>query len=352
MLPGPTSAASEAPSARALSAYRLGDAILELDSDDGSVAAELRALFGECEVAGTAPSGAPRVRITLRSEPVRESSVSLELDASDPLDLVELVCSLLEPRPGVNCTVSERPEGWSLISLADAREPQVAVAPNRAVVRTAGLRPSFFRDFAASAALRVQRDVLILHGASLGVGGAGVLLAGRGGAGKTTLALTLASRGHTLLGDDMAALRVPTLELLPFRRTIHIRRGVRAASVERALQERHVAMETLANSTPRAHVQPRELFPSGEAASAPLRAAFFLRAFRKTAALERFTPALSQLAPLRPLAVRLQWGIAPARRMVRFAQAAQCLARVPCYFLDVARPEDTAALIEEILEER
>jgi hypothetical protein len=35
---------------------------------------------------------------------------------------------------------------------------------------------------------------------------------------------------------------------------------------------------------------------------------------------------------------------------LRFAQAVRCLARVPCYFLDVGRPEETADLIESTVE--
>jgi len=331
--------------------YHLGDAILEIDSDDRSVAESLRELFGECAVADAQRGGNPRVRCTLRSQPDTEI-VAIDLEANVPIDGVEIVCSLLEPRLGKYCTVRLSPlEGWSLVARKDSAEPLAAIAPQRALLRTNALRPNFFRDYAASAALRSQTGVLFLHGASVCVSGAGVLLAGRAGSGKTTLALTLASRGHGLLGDDLAALRQESLELLSLRRTLHIRRGPRGALVEQALRDRRVAMAAYPDSTPRAVVEARDLFPADPVSPSPLRAAFFLRAFCKRPSVESFVPSLAQMEPLRQLPVRLQWGITPARRLLRFAQAARCLARVPCYFLDVGLPEETADLIEKTVEE-
>ena len=334
-------------------AYHLGEAILAIDSDDRSVSESLRELFGECAVPDGAERAAdpPRVRMRLRTEPQQELAC-VDLEAAVPIDGVEIVCSLLEPRPGHYCVVRPSPlEGWRLVARRESTEPLAAISPRRALVRTNALRPLFFRDYAASAALRSQAGVLFLHGASVCLRGSGVFLSGRAGSGKTTLVLTLASRGHGLLGDDLAALRLSSLELLPLRRTLHIRRGPRAALVDQAMRERRVAMAEQPGATPRARVQARDLFPAEPASPAVLRAAFFLRGFRKRAAVERFVPSLAQIAALRHLPERLQWGITPARRMVRYAQAVGSLERVPCYFLDVALPEETADLIEKTVED-
>lgn len=333
--------------------YHLGDAILEIDVDDVAAAESIRDLFGECALADARDAEAPsRVRFRLRS--LRAAGlVCLDLETTAPLDGVEIVCGLLEPRPGARCSVRSSPlEGWRLVARHDASEPVAAISERRVLVRARDLPSHFLRDFAAAAALRIQSGVLFLHGASACIGGAGVLLAGRAGAGKTTLALTLASRGHGLLGDDLAALRIAGLELLPLRRTLHIRRGPRAALVEKALRDRRVEMESQPDSTPRAVVEARRLFPDDPIAPSTLRAAFFLRGFRKAPARERFVPSLSEMETLRHLPVRLQWGITPARRMLRFAQTVRCLSRVPCYFLDVGLPEQTADLIEETMEDR
>ena len=61
------------------------------------------------------------------------------------------------------------------------------------------------------------------------------MLVGPKGAGKSTLALALAARGHALLGDEHACYLPATGELLPFRRPVGIKPGPRAAAVESAL---------------------------------------------------------------------------------------------------------------------
>jgi len=333
--------------------YRLGDAILEIDCDDRSVSEGLRELFGECAVADDATHDADtqRVRFTLRTQSDLDL-VCIDLAAGVPIDGVEIVRSLLEPRPGHHCTVRPSPlEGWRLVAEKESAEPIAAISPRRTLVRTNRLRPHFFRDYSASAVLRCQTGVLFLHGASVCVGGAGVFLSGRAGSGKTTLALTLASRGHGLLGDDVAALRQEGLALLPLRRTLHIRRGPRGELVDKALRERRIEMADYPGSTPRAKVEARELFPADPIPQSVLRAAFLLRGFRKRPALERYVPSLAKIEPLRHLPERLQWGITPARRLMRYAQAVRCLERVPCYLLDVGLPEETADLIEKTVEE-
>jgi hypothetical protein len=340
------------PRVRSGGSYRLGDAILVLDSDDGSVADGIRELFAECAVDDSEGAGtASRVKCSLRS--LRDHGlISLELEATAPLDAVEIVRSLLEPRLHTRCF--ERPsgrEGWRLVGRTDSDEPLAAISQDRVLLRAPELPPHFLRNLVSAAALRIQSGVLFLHGASACVNGAALLLAGRAGAGKTTLALTLASRGHGLLGDDLAALRIASLELLPMRRVLHIRRGLRAALVEEALRDRRIEMETLPDASQRAVVEARDLFPLAGVSAGALRAAFFLRAFRKRPARERFVPSLDRVEQLRHLPERLQWGITPSRRLLRFAQTVGCLGRIPCFFLDVGRPEETADLIEETVEE-
>jgi len=73
-------------------------------------------------------------------------------------------------------------------------------------------------------------DCFLIHGASLRVGGRGLILAGRPGAGKSTLALEMARRGATLLSDDVAALSRAGGRIRPFPRAIGIRRDGSATS--------------------------------------------------------------------------------------------------------------------------
>lgn len=48
----------------------------------------------------------------------------------------------------------------------------------------------------------------LVHGAAIGVNGAGALLVGHGGAGKSSTALTCFARGHAFMGDDYCAVSI------------------------------------------------------------------------------------------------------------------------------------------------
>lgn len=57
-------------------------------------------------------------------------------------------------------------------------------------------------------ALLQQRGYLVLHGACMVIDGKGILLTGRSGVGKSTLAAALNRRGHPLLTDDVCAVHL------------------------------------------------------------------------------------------------------------------------------------------------
>ncbi|MBP7175559.1 MAG: hypothetical protein KBA53_04975 [Thermoclostridium sp.] len=57
-------------------------------------------------------------------------------------------------------------------------------------------------------ALLYQRRTLPLHGSCINIGGKGVLLTGKSGAGKSTIASALYRKGYRMITDDVAAVRV------------------------------------------------------------------------------------------------------------------------------------------------
>jgi hypothetical protein len=64
--------------------------------------------------------------------------------------------------------------------------------------------------FVAGPALAValhQRGDLVLHASAIAIGGRAIALLGEKGAGKSTLSATLLARGHSLLSDDIVAVR-------------------------------------------------------------------------------------------------------------------------------------------------
>jgi hypothetical protein len=93
-----------------------------------------------------------------------------------------------------------RVEGVGRFRIRDGHE--ILVEPD-AAADAASLRGCILGG--AFGALLHQRRLLPLHASVLRIGGSVVALAGAGGAGKSTLAVTLLRRGHGLLGDDLCA---------------------------------------------------------------------------------------------------------------------------------------------------
>ncbi len=82
-------------------------------------------------------------------------------------------------------------------------------------------------EYGAVAAI-VESPVVIAHGALVAWDGRGVLLAGRGEAGKSTLACALWARGAALLGDDVAMVEPAAAEARPAPRRVSLRSASRA----------------------------------------------------------------------------------------------------------------------------
>jgi hypothetical protein len=176
------------------------------------------------------------------------------------------------------------------------------------------------------------------------VGGRGILLAGPTHAGKTTTALHLARRGHGLLGDEAALLRLATGDLLPMRRAVTVRPGPHGAIfAAHAPGGRGVARPISA------------LFPGSWPEPAPLRAAFFLTGFADRPSRAPFRLTLTDETIFDALTsvdiAYAAWGTAPERRALRLLALRQALGRVPGWRLEVGPPSETAELIERTVEE-
>lgn len=57
-------------------------------------------------------------------------------------------------------------------------------------------------------AILLQRKMLPLHGSCVNINGTGLLLTGKSGAGKSTIAATLFNKGYKMITDDVAAVKV------------------------------------------------------------------------------------------------------------------------------------------------
>jgi hypothetical protein len=72
------------------------------------------------------------------------------------------------------------------------------------------------------AIIRCQRRSMAVHASVIYAGESTILLAGRSGAGKTTLSLALARRGLIVATDDVALVEPETLNVVPIPRCFHL----------------------------------------------------------------------------------------------------------------------------------
>ena len=242
--------------------------------------------------------------------------------------------------------------GWN---LAGARgKPVLAASDNIVLFDTTRVLADFLPDFLVSVALAAQPDLLVVHAASVRIGNSGALLSGRSHAGKTTTSLHLAARGHSLLGDELAAIRLSTGELEHLRRSVRLRPGPRGKSLLSRLLEVGAFDSSPAHCAGTTQLTIGTLFPAPLPRPAKLRAAFFLQGFSEHPALEEIQPTLSDSSIFDALAANdialVSWGLVPWKRALRLLALKRLLSRTRCWKLSVGKPEDTARLIEQTME--
>ncbi len=338
-------------------AYRLGDAVLEVTSDCAALGDEFGDHYGECEIVFNDPdaSSLPRARCTLHA--VEDGDLVLvRYDTPLATSAFDVALALLKHPAAAPEHVEGRPQadGWRpIVHVATGRAVVLARA-REALVDVARCPARLLGKLLVEPVLAMQRGLLFAHAASVGMRGAGLMLVGPSGSGKTTTALTLASRGHRYFGDDVAALRTERGELLPFWRVAHVRPGPHAPSIGSHLAAGQWEAP-YADGLPRQRLRVAEMFPTAASAPLPLRRALFLRGFAVQPSIEPFKPTSSDFAAGSRFALNktlwVAWGHTPPLRLMQFMLFQRLLERVPCAWLDVGDPEDTAQLIERSMED-
>lgn len=296
--------------------FQLGDASLTLRGDP-LLRDRFRIILGDC--ASPVPAS-----VNVDCDVTSDGVLSFAYPGQR-LDLAQVLESVAETREDAD--VAWRTEGDS-IAFEGAGE---------------------WRGLAANAAINVafavQPGVFFFHAASVAIRGRGVMLAGAKGSGKSTLSLALAARQNTLLGDEMAAVRIASNELLPLRRAASIREGIRSAAIDERLAHVPSHEERYPDGSRRLRIRISDLFPSSEARPVPLGAILFLRSFSDRPRAERFTPSFADTTLLQPLGAMWQSDAARRFRLIRLLSA------VPCYHLDAAAPDATAAHMISLIPE-
>lgn len=321
--------------------YRIADASLGIESDDFALRTRFQRVYGEC-VSSYNATVEPRLhcRVQIVNEvPAR----SVTFSGPGETELVDFMLDLFRDRGYVE--LNPETSGWRAIGLTGRSHPILISKGNHCLVDAAEPWQPLIANCAVNWAMSMQPDVLFFHAGAVGVGDAGVLIIGGKGSGKTTLSMALAARGQDFLGDEVAAVRTHTTELLPMRRAVSIRHGPRSSSVDRTLRDRRYPTEQFPDGSTRVRVDPGEFFPSAHERSPLLRSIFFLRAFEDRARVESFQPRVPDLRLLAPLPCTF-WGTSPAKPLM---QAARLLSSANCYNLYPGMPDETASLVERIV---
>jgi hypothetical protein len=231
------------------------------------------------------------------------------------------------------------PPPWTQLALAGESQPFFSLnGPDCRVRLAAGWRKAVAL-LLLHRLMRVQREAIFFHAASVALAGHGVLLVGPKGRGKSTLALALGARGHALLGDEHACYRPSGREILPFRRPVGIKPGPRSAGVERALGRLGIDPER--DGMLRIDVE--ALFPGSRAGATPLSAVFFLDGFAAQTTVARIPPGRGELAGLQVVGSSL----VNAPRTRRVFEMAQLLAAARVYRMTAGPPDEAALRLEQ-----
>ena len=265
-------------------------------------------------------------------------------DDPEPLDAFEF-CRRLFPDRGY-VEGPEGPDGWRTLTLRQTPDrPLIALNGTETLVDRAQTWQPFVANYAVNRVLRLQKDMLFFHAASAAVDGRGIMIVGPKGSGKTTTSMTLASRGHAFLGDEMAVVQQETKAMFPFRRAVSLRTGPRARRVDEQISSRHYPVERFPDGGERILANIGELFPQAGVSPAALSCVLFLRGFADRPKLEPFSFGLGDFRMLSPLACSM-WDRSAGAVMMALGRL---LRGTSCYHLDPGSPEETADLIEHVV---
>ena len=334
--------------------YRLGDGLLRVEADAPDLLDRIFSLYAECAVPAGAATPERQVHCALRAV-AHSPLVLITFMEGAPSDPAVAALGLLHPPAGEPpYAVRAAPlEGWGLIG--SAARPVVAARSMHVLFDSEQVSEDFLAEYLVSATLEVQPELMVLHAAALALGDAGILLAGPSRAGKTTTAAHLAARGHALLGDEMALVRMSSGELLPLRRSMSLRPGPRTPE----LTARLAGLDARPTPLSRGKTGPIRvdcLFPGSRPDPVRLGGVFFLDGFSAAPSVTPFRLSLEDKDVFEFLSANdtalISWGLTPARRTLRLLALKHLLARLPCWRLKIGSPAETAGLIERTMEER
>jgi hypothetical protein len=323
--------------------YRIVDSFLGIDSEDLTLRQRFRMLYAE--LLFPLPSHSERTQGLRCRIQVQDTLAAHLVTFTAPSDIaiIDFILALFPGRGYIEIDCAA--DGWRSIGFADKTSPLLTARGSQVLVDARQAWQPLIANCAVNWVMQMQHGLLFFHAAAVAVGAEGVLIAGEKGAGKSSLSMALAARGHDFFGDEIVGVRTGTFELTPFRRAVSLRKGPQAPLVVEKLRSKFCFTDSFPDGTVRSRALASELFPAANARPRPVRWVFFLRGFEERPRAESFHARSQDLRLLAPLACTF-WGRSSAARI---AEVAKLLSTVNCYFLFPGQPEDTAKLVERIV---
>jgi hypothetical protein len=314
--------------------YRFGDAFLTIQSEHRPFWDRFHHLFAGCQERPSPSALIVRCTVTC-PPPGRDARIAL--DPERTWDRVTAATTLFGDRGWYQSASSRGRLLHEVTGTVTLEEIDGAL-----VARNDERWEWIVGNLALHRVLMLQPDLAVFHAASVVIDGRGVMILGPKGAGKTTLSLALAARGHAFLGDETAAVRLPSRELVPFRRAVSLRSGPASRHVTSVLAQGRQTPECFPDGTSRTRLPIEQLFPHNIGRPAPLTAVVFLTDIAAAPQLDAVVPSrhyLSRLGVLRST----MWDAPPALRVVRLAGM---LLATRSFILQPGDPDATAEALE------
>jgi hypothetical protein len=329
------------PAPRRRESFHLGEVLLDVDADDPALMDELASVLGR--PAHDARQGPVHARFEARVRARGGSARFGHLKLGPPGHEVQGPAELMVGLQALDFPFELVDGGpaWTSLAFRGESTPMFALRGDDCLF---ALVPGWRKAVALlllQRLMRVRRDAIFFHAASVALAGRGVLIVGPKGAGKSTLALALATRGHAFLGDEHACYVPARDELVPFRRPVGVKPGPRARTAEQALAR--TGRDPDRDGMMRVPVE--DLLPPAHPAPVPLRAVVFLRGLAERPDLRRVEPGRQELAALQPVGS----SFANAAATERVFQLVRLLSRASVFHLRAGVPDDTALLVESAL---
>lgn len=334
------------PSFLPASFFRFGRRTASVVTNDAAFQERFLKFFSDCLEPPEDRPGQSVVRLEITNSRSSDS-VTAEYSEHDG-DIETAVLEMLFPETRLTIADCAPANGWRVHASRDRpSQPILAARGGRLILSKQLPWQMMAGHYFIHHVMRLQPEMLFLHGATLAIGGLGLFVGGDKGAGKSTLALALAARGHGFLGDEIGAVHGETGICLPFRRAVSVRVGPQAQPVHDYFAGAKLEHESLPDGSTRTRVSMSEIFPDSPANAVPLACAIFLCGFAERPQVERFDFSRRHLSMLGPLYAMFA-GHSIGKRAFALLKL---FAGVRCYkVLAGGSPDRTADLIERIVE--